>query len=185
MSPFARAKPAQSPNLFGFEPQSYLVWKKSLPDHVELAIGAKVLVTQNIKTDLGIPNGARGKIVKIVFDPREPEFEENCSVMELEYMPLYELVKVDCTRAQKLDGLEEQVIPIEPRSQTVNIQVWVGRKNYWAQGQTIWSVLVDIGNSVCSICHDIELLAEDDKLEKLNTQTAEWWKKITEKLECV
>ncbi|KAJ3910277.1 hypothetical protein F5879DRAFT_481758 [Lentinula edodes] len=147
--------------------------KKSLPDHVELAIGAKVLVTQNIKTDLDIPNGARGKIVKIVFDPREPEFEENCSVVELEYMPLYELVKMDCTRAQKLDGLEEQVIPIEPHSQTVNIQVWVGRKkyvkgtvhckqfpmtaayaftDYWAQGQTIWSVLVDIGNSVCSIC---------------------------------
>ncbi|KAH7874014.1 uncharacterized protein C8R40DRAFT_1110806 [Lentinula edodes] len=85
--------------------------KKSLPDHVELAIGAKVLVTQNIKTDLDIPNGARGKIVKIVFDPREPEFEENCSVVELEYMPLYELVKMDCTRAQKLDGrfgLEEK-----------------------------------------------------------------------------
>ncbi|KAJ3884219.1 hypothetical protein GG344DRAFT_84373 [Lentinula edodes] len=66
--------------------------------------------------------------------------------------------------------------------------------DYWTQGQTIWSVLVDIGNSVCSIyfdvgCltkgHDVELLAEDDRLEKLNTQTAEWWKKMTEKLECV
>ncbi|KAJ3858938.1 hypothetical protein EV359DRAFT_4483, partial [Lentinula novae-zelandiae] len=95
----------------------------------ELAIGAKVLVTQNIKTDLDIPNGARGKIVKIVFDPREPEFEENCSVVELEYMPLYELVMMDCTRAQKLDGLEEQVIPIELRSQTVNIQKKVHQRH--------------------------------------------------------
>ncbi|KAJ3874323.1 hypothetical protein F5051DRAFT_295649, partial [Lentinula edodes] len=73
--------------------------KKSLPDRVELAIGAKVLVTQNIETDLDITNGARGKIVEIVFDPREPQFEENCSVVELEYMPLYVLVKMDRTRA--------------------------------------------------------------------------------------
>ncbi|KAJ3897578.1 hypothetical protein F5879DRAFT_813783, partial [Lentinula edodes] len=96
----------------------------------KLAIGEKVLVTQNIETDLDFSNGARGKIVEIVFDPREPEFEENCSVVELEYMPLYMLVKMDRTRAQKLDGLEEQIIPMEPHSQTVNIQVQVGRKKH-------------------------------------------------------
>lgn len=80
-------------------------------------------------------------------------------MVELEYIPLY--VGKDGLH----NGLEEQVIPIEPHSQTVNIQVWVQRKkhikgtvhckqfpmtaayaftDYWAQGQTIWSVLVVI-----------------------------------------
>ncbi|KAJ3874322.1 hypothetical protein F5051DRAFT_336020 [Lentinula edodes] len=69
--------------------------------------------------------------------------------------------------------------------------------DYRAQGQTIRSVLVDIGKPptgtlslfnlyvALSRSHDIELLAEDDRLEKLNTQTAQWWKKMMEKLEHV
>lgn len=45
--------------------------RKELPKTVEIAIGARVLVTQNIETDLDIANGARGKIVDIVLDERD------------------------------------------------------------------------------------------------------------------
>ena len=38
---------------------------------LELAIGAPVMVTQNILTDLDVANGVRGEIEGIVFDERE------------------------------------------------------------------------------------------------------------------
>ena len=38
---------------------------------VEIAIGTKAMVTQNIATNLGLANGSRGIIVDIVLDPRE------------------------------------------------------------------------------------------------------------------
>ena len=43
-----------------------------LPDMIELLVGMKVMVTQNVETDLDITNGARGKIVDIVLHPDEP-----------------------------------------------------------------------------------------------------------------
>ncbi|KAJ3897534.1 hypothetical protein F5879DRAFT_813832 [Lentinula edodes] len=67
--------------------------------------------------------------------------------------------------------------------------------DYRAQGQTIPSVLVDIGKPptgtlslfnlyvALSQRHDIELFAEDDRLERLNEQTAWWWKKMKDTLE--
>jgi hypothetical protein len=48
-----------------------------LPDKVELARGMKVLVTNNIATDLDITNGARGEIVDIILNPAEPDFLPN------------------------------------------------------------------------------------------------------------
>ena len=50
---------------------------KSLMDHgglmkeIELAIGAPVMVTVNIQTDLDLANGVRGTIEAIVLDERE------------------------------------------------------------------------------------------------------------------
>ena len=39
---------------------------------MELAIGIKVMVTENIKTDLDVANGVRGEIVDIILHPDEP-----------------------------------------------------------------------------------------------------------------
>ena len=39
--------------------------RKDLPGKVKLAIGMKVLVTDNIRTDLDVTNGACGTIVDI------------------------------------------------------------------------------------------------------------------------
>ena len=43
-----------------------------LPDTVELAVGMKVMVTENIKSDLDVKNGARVEIVDIILHPDEP-----------------------------------------------------------------------------------------------------------------
>lgn len=50
--------------------------RRSLPSEIALSRGMKVMVTNNIQTDLDITNGARGEIVKIVFNPEEPPFDE-------------------------------------------------------------------------------------------------------------
>ncbi|KAJ3735203.1 hypothetical protein DFJ43DRAFT_1058664 [Lentinula guzmanii] len=62
--------------------------RKNLPDKIEIAVGAKVLVTRNIQTDLDITNGARGEIVE--------------GIVELKFLPLYILVKMARTRAENL-----------------------------------------------------------------------------------
>jgi hypothetical protein len=138
--------------------------KKDLPDMIEIAIGAKVLVTQNIDTDLDVMNGARGEIVDIVLHPDEPPFEGG-PIIKLKYLPAYILVKMERTRATKLEGLDEGIIPIEPASHSIRISVRTrGRKyvtrsvtrrqfpmtaayaftDYRSQGQTIPVVMVDV-----------------------------------------
>ncbi|OAX37541.1 hypothetical protein K503DRAFT_857290 [Rhizopogon vinicolor AM-OR11-026] len=49
------------------KPKNHGKWngRVALSNRIELAIGMKVMVTFNIKTDLGIANGARGEIIKI------------------------------------------------------------------------------------------------------------------------
>ncbi|KAF5393247.1 hypothetical protein D9757_000682 [Collybiopsis confluens] len=131
--------------------------RKNLPDRVGMVIGVKVLVTRNIETDLDITNGARGEIVDVILDPREPEPPEAAEVVELKNVPVYILVKMSRTRAERLEGLEENVIPIEPTSQTMRLTLRQGKKtvmrtakqsqfsmapayaftNYRSQGQTL------------------------------------------------
>ena len=66
-----------------------------------------------VETDLDITNGAWGKLVDITFHPNETPIG-NSFVVHLRYMPLYILVKLTRTRATPLEGLEDNVIPIEP-----------------------------------------------------------------------
>jgi len=138
--------------------------KKELPNVVEIAIGAKVLVTQNIDTDLDVTNGARGEIVDIILHPDEPPL---CTgpIIKLKYLPAYILVKMERTRATKLEGLDKGIIPIEPASHNIRISVrtkgnkYVTRSvtrrqfpmtaayaftDYRSQGQTIPVVMVDV-----------------------------------------
>ena len=135
-----------------------------LPAKVELAIGMKVMVTTNIETDLDITNGARGVIVDVVLNPGEIYSKEAEEVATAK-LPLYLLVKLDWTRTTPLEGLQEAVIPVEPMTQTLQIQLagkdgktirrTVKRRqfpvtpayaftDYRAQGQTIPYVIVDI-----------------------------------------
>lgn len=130
-----------------------------LPSEVHLAIGCKVMVTFNVETQLDIANGSRGTIYDIVLDEREPVC--NDEVVHLKYPPAYVLVKLDRTKAPKLDGLPEGVVPIVPMTKDISItyngrQIRVRRTqlpitlayaftDYRGQGQTINYVIVDIG----------------------------------------
>ncbi|KAG1836487.1 hypothetical protein F4604DRAFT_1519928, partial [Suillus subluteus] len=71
--------------------------RQDLPDVIEIAVGMKVMVTQNIETDLDITNGARGTIVDIILHPDEPPISNESSVT-LKHLPAYILVKLNRTR---------------------------------------------------------------------------------------
>jgi hypothetical protein len=82
----------------------------------------KVLVTDNVETDLDVTNGVRGEIVDIILHPDEPPIGDG-AIVNLKYLPSYILVKLCRTRASKLDGLEESVIPVEVEMTTMKIKV--------------------------------------------------------------
>ena len=201
--------------------------KRELPWTVELARGMKVLVTSNLETDLDLTNGARGEIVDIILHPDEPPIGKE-PIVKLQRLPAYILVKMARTRATRLEGLDESVIPVEPLFQSIGIQVRMqdGKKirrtvkrrqfpvtaayaftDYRSQGQTITYVIVDIASppqgtlslfnlyvalsrssgrdtirilrdfdeSIFLKSHDTDLLAEDDRLERLDEKTKQWW----------
>ena len=82
----------------------------------------KVMVMDNIETDLDITNGARGEIIDIILHPDEPPIGDS-PVVQLQYMPSYILVKLTRTRATLLEGLQDSVIPIEPAITTYHIKI--------------------------------------------------------------
>ena len=136
---------------------------KTPPRTLHIAVGMKVMITENLETDLDITNGARGHIVRIVLDPNEPALTDD-TIVHLKYLPIYILVKLDRTKASRLPGLETGVIPIEPRTTSMKFTVEeAGETNqrlgsrrqypftagyavtdYKAQGQNMECVFVDI-----------------------------------------
>ena len=81
--------------------------KQELPRKMDMAIGMKVMVTQNVVTDLDITNGARGTIVDIWLHPEEPAITELKTSIKLKHPPVCILVELDQTRTSQLTGLEE------------------------------------------------------------------------------
>ena len=59
----------------------------------------KVLVMDNIETDLDITNGAQGEIVDIILHPDKPPISNSEPVVHLQYLPAYILVKLSHTHA--------------------------------------------------------------------------------------
>ena len=136
---------------------------KTLPTTLQIAIGMKVMVTENLETNLDIANGARGHITAIVLHQHEPPVLED-SIIHLQHLPAYILVHLDKTKASRLPGLDQGVVPVEPR--IVNMKFMVKENgqvvqragtrrqfpitpayaftDYRAQGQTIRRVIIDI-----------------------------------------
>lgn len=140
--------------------------KDLLPHELELAIGCKVLITNNVETDLDLTNGARGEVADIILNSDEPPFDPLAPIVRLKYAPLCVLVKVARTKADQLDGLDAGVIPIELAEKNYTIKIRnsesgtettrsIKRRqlplvlayaftDYKAQGQTLPYSLVDI-----------------------------------------
>jgi hypothetical protein len=134
-----------------------------LPETVELAVGMRVMVTRNLDTDLDITNGARGTVTEIVVESEDSMSADEHNTIHLHSPPTYILVKLDKTRATQLEGLDNNVIPIEPLSKSFRISVQEEKlttrtvtrtqlpitaayacTDYRAQGQTMAAVIVDI-----------------------------------------
>ena len=102
---------------------------------IEIAIGAKVLVTQKIDTDLDVMNGAQGKSVDIVLHPDKPPFEGG-PIVKLKYLLAYILFKMERIQATKLEGLAKGIIPIEPALHCIHISVQMRGHKY-----VTWTVI--------------------------------------------
>ena len=133
-----------------------------MADEIEIAIGMKVLVRYNLETELDITNGARGTITDVILDPRE-SCRDQSPVCRLQYLPKYILVRLERTKISHLSQLDDNVIPIEPM--TISMELEKDEKStcrsiqrtqypitgsyaftdYRSQGQTISHALVDIG----------------------------------------
>ena len=141
--------------------QSHLE-RGGLMKDIELAIGAEVMVTLNILTDMDVANGVRGVIEGIVLDERERLMTVNDThSIHLRYPPRYVLVRLARTKAPCLENLPQNVIPIVPVKKTFTItkngtKTTVTRyqlpltlayafTDYRSQGQTLEPVIVDIG----------------------------------------
>ncbi|KIJ10421.1 hypothetical protein PAXINDRAFT_16576 [Paxillus involutus ATCC 200175] len=72
-------------------------------------IGMKVMVTQNVKTNLDIANRARGTIINVLLSPDEPTILEIKPITKLPHLPICILVKLTRTRATRLKDLEESL----------------------------------------------------------------------------
>jgi len=122
----------------------------------------EVMVTFNVSTDLDVANGARGHIVDIVLDAREHISMEPSQTIQLQYPPVYVLVRMARTKADALEGLESGVLPITPLSKTFSMTTARGKKitvtrqqlpvtpaytftNYRSQAQTINYCIIDLG----------------------------------------
>ena len=140
--------------------------RKDLPAQIEMAVGMKVLVTNNLETDLNITNGAWGEIVNIILHPDESPTGEG-PIVKLKYLPSYLLVKLSCTWASQLAGLDEAVILVEPtmittrislpvhNSKVVTCTVWHQQylitaaymfTDYHSQEQTLPYIIIDIAS---------------------------------------
>ena len=136
--------------------------RAGLADEVDIAIGMEVMVTFNVSTDLDVANGARGHIVDIVLDAREHISMEPSQTIQLQYPPVYVLVRMARTKVDALEGLESGVLPITPLSKTFSVTTARGKKitvtrqqlpvtpayaftDYCSQAQTINYCIIDLG----------------------------------------
>ena len=83
----------------------------ALPATIQIAVGMKVMVTENLETDLDITNGARGTITDIVLHPKEPPLPDT-PIVRLMHLPSYILIKLNRTKASPLPGLETSMVPL-------------------------------------------------------------------------
>lgn len=132
-----------------------------------IAIGMKVMITENIATVANIANGSRGIITSIMLDPHEIDsvtFEDDgVHTIKLNFPPCFIIVKLDFTELKQLPLLQENEIPLSPSTRKFRVgkkpSVTVNRRqlaltpayaftDFKAQGQTLEKVIVDIGKTV-------------------------------------
>jgi hypothetical protein len=133
-----------------------------LPNKVELAVGMKVMVLENIATDAGLANGSRGEIIDIVLDPKEPVPVISSESVYLQHPPVAVLFAPYFNRGTQLQGLPKGVVPIFPSQKSFRLGgksgCTIARKqfaltpayaftDFKSQGQTIENVIIDLAKT--------------------------------------
>jgi ATP-dependent exoDNAse (exonuclease V) alpha subunit len=130
------------------------------PDIVQLAIGMQVMITNNIKTELDVANGARGTVEKIIV-ALDNTMQLSNHIQTLTHPPCSVLVQLSRTKAKVLPGLDAGIIPITPIHNSFkrklpdgkNVNLWQEQlpltpayafTDYHTQGQTIPHVIIDL-----------------------------------------
>ena len=134
----------------------------NLPRELQLYIGMPVIVTTNLRTELGITNGTTGVIKYIHFKDGE-DISEDVGVHQLRNQPAYIVVELKDVDVKPLQGLPKNYIPIEPIKKSFSVGV-PGSKNekvsinrthfplvprfsctaHKSQGQTLPKAIVDL-----------------------------------------
>ena len=93
-----------------------------LPRLLKLFVGMPVMVSCNIKTELGITNGTTGKVKSIHLKNGEV-INENTGCHYLEQQPEYIIVELDDIDVKPLDGLPLNHIPILPMKKDFKVSM--------------------------------------------------------------
>lgn len=131
-----------------------------LPHKIELVIGMNAMVTTNISPEMDLANGSRGTVEDIILDPRERFHDNDTNTIRLQYPPAAVLFKPLFRQNRRFPGLPNEIIPIFPSQKSFKLGgrsgIRVQREqlaltpayaftDFKAQGQTIESVVVDLG----------------------------------------
>ena len=128
-----------------------------LPGRVEVAIGMEVMILSNIASRAGLANGSQGTISNIILDPRELFNMFPHSSCRLLYPLSAILFSPLITLTIQIPGLPPATLPIFPLTKKFKLGTnSITRTqysltpaymftDYKAQGQTVESVIVDLG----------------------------------------
>lgn len=142
-------------------PDSTIYDRAELPNIFEFAIGIDVIVTMNLDAENHLVNGARGTVTGMILHSNE-EFDASQDVIQLQEPPVCVFVKLLHGKNIKLDGLEENEVPLQPVQRSYKLQLQNGKQvtvtrtqlplqiaraftDYRSQGQTILPIAIDIG----------------------------------------
>ena len=132
----------------------------NLPNKVDLTVGMKVMVLQNIATHVNLTNSSRGIITDIILNPDEDVVPNAKNKVYLKYPPAAILFSPFSGSNIQIPGLPKGIIPIFPSHNTFSLggKHWITVHrhqlaltaayvftDYKAQGQTMECVIVDLG----------------------------------------
>ena len=134
----------------------------SLPNKIDLAVGMKAMVLENIATGADLANGSRGLIVDIILDPREDAPINSSDIVYLQHPPAAILFAPYCNRGTQLTNLPIGTVPIFPSKKKFSLGGKLGNTiertqfaltaayaftDWKLQGQTIENVIIDLAKT--------------------------------------
>lgn len=133
-----------------------------LPNKIELVVGMKAMVLENVATDADLANGTRGTVVDIILDPREDVTTHDTNPVILQFPPAAILFAPYCNRGTQLRGLPKGTVPLFPSRRKFRLGGKKGTSvernqfpltpayaftDFKSQGQTIENVIVDLAKT--------------------------------------